>query len=396
MSLTLAHEYAQEMERGRGFPPVEVVAENGNYWLWDGYHRKEAAELCQFSEIEANITEGVLEDAEWLALTANKTHGFRRSNEDKRRVIELAFSHTQGVNQSDNFIALHTGISQPTVSKIRHRLEMTYKLYKSEKRTGADGRTINTANIGSPKIKLPQDDNIAQALMPDVVELGLHDQRGKDLGELNKLDHEKQGQVLELMSAGEAESVTQAKRELNKLNKVEPPPIEGRYKVFYADPPWEYGNKGLDDYGHAERHYPTMTITELCALGDEIKMVAEQNAVLFLWVTSPLLEDGFKVLNAWGFKYKTSFVWDKIKHNFGHYNSVRHEFLLVCTKGSCTPEVQKLFDSVQSVERSDNHSEKPENFRAIIDTLYPSGNRIELFSRTQVDGWETWGNERNL
>jgi N6-adenosine-specific RNA methylase IME4 len=128
-------------------------------------------------------------------------------------------------------------------------------------------------------------------------------------------------------------------------------------------------------------------------MGSEIRERCLGDAVLFLWVTSPLLEECFPVIKAWGFKYKTSFVWDKIRHNYGHYNSVRHELLLVCTRGSCTPDVQKLFDSVQSIERTDKHSEKPEEFRTIIETLYPHGKRIELFARTVSNGWDTWGNE---
>jgi N6-adenosine-specific RNA methylase IME4 len=176
-------------------------------------------------------------------------------------------------------------------------------------------------------------------------------------------------------------------------DKVKKDPIisKGVYRVVYADPPWRYGDK--KEYaptGAAENHYPTMSIKELCEMSlPEI----ESNAVLFLWVTSPLLEDAFKVLNAWGFNYKTSFIWDKIKHNMGHYNSVRHEILLVCTKGSCTPDNIKLFDSVQSIERSEKHSEKPEYFREIINTLYTEGNKIELFAREQHNGWSVWGNE---
>jgi len=103
----------------------------------------------------------------------------------------------------------------------------------------------------------------------------------------------------------------------------------------------------------------------------------------------------FEVIEAWGFKYKTSFVWDKIKHNMGHYNSVRHEFLLVCTKGSCLPDNKKLFDSVLSIEKTE-HSNKPEEFRNIIDTLYIYGNRIELFARQKVDGWDSWGNDARI
>lgn len=173
-------------------------------------------------------------------------------------------------------------------------------------------------------------------------------------------------------------------------NKEQPEPLAGKYRIIYADPPWKYNDKLVDGYGPAEFHYPTMSIEELCTLS--VKDIAEDNAVLFLWVTSPLLESSFKIIHAWGFEYKTSFVWDKILHNMGHYNSVRHEFLLVCTRGSCTPDNLKLYDSVQSIERTE-HSVKPEEFRDIIDDLYPNGGRIELFSRREVVGWERWGNE---
>ncbi len=186
-------------------------------------------------------------------------------------------------------------------------------------------------------------------------------------------------------------TISQARREFNKRNKVEPPPLEGKYRVIYADPPWKYSDSGLDDYGHAESHYPPMSVNELCEM--DVEDIAENDAVLFMWVTSPFLEDVFKIIKAWGFKYKTSFVWDKVKHNFGHYNSVRHELLLICTRGSCVPDVAELYDSVQSIERSDKHSEKPREFRDIIETLYTYGNKIELFSRKDIDGWDIWGNE---
>ena len=202
-------------------------------------------------------------------------------------------------------------------------------------------------------------------------------------------------ELLDKIRSGEMK-ITEAKRELVKRNRPEAPPLPPDvFPVIYADPPWSYGNSGIigdtDNYGHVGRHYPSMTIGELCDL--PIKNMVADNAVLFMWVTSPLLAECWPVIKAWGFKYKTSFIWDKVKHNFGHYNSVRHELLLVCTRGSFTPQVNKLFDSVQSVERSDKHSEKPQEFRDIIDTIYPHGPRIELFARAGTDGWATWGNE---
>lgn len=161
-----------------------------------------------------------------------------------------------------------------------------------------------------------------------------------------------------------------------------------KYRVIYADPPWSYNDKqNIEVLGGAEKHYLTMPLDDICKL----PIPAEDNSVLFIWVTSPMLEDSFKVINAWGFKYKTSFVWDKVAHNMGHYNSVRHEFLLICTKGSCTPDVAKLFDSVVSIERTE-HSRKPKEFRDMIDTLYPIGNRLEMFAREAPEGWDVWGN----
>jgi len=187
-------------------------------------------------------------------------------------------------------------------------------------------------------------------------------------------------------------SVRELRTQIKEAKRPEPVPIpDGIYRVIYADPPWSYGDKLIDGYGAAEHHYDSMIIKELC---DMPFPETEENAVLFLWVTSPLLKECFEVIEAWGFAYKASFVWDKIKHNYGHYNSVRHELLLVCTKGSCLPEIKELYDSVVSIDRSEIHSEKPEYFRTIIDNLYPTGNRIELFARKNSDNnWESWGDE---
>ena len=215
------------------------------------------------------------------------------------------------------------------------------------------------------------------------------DLTAKDVRRVASMDPESQKIILDKVFTGEAKGVVDARRLLRKEEAKVAPPLEGKYRVIYADPPWKYGDERDGSTTGATDHYPTMSIAELCDL--PILDITEDSAVLFLWTTSPLLEDSFKVINAWGFKYKSSFVWDKVKHNMGHYNSVRHEFLLICTRGSCTPDVVKLFDSVQSIERTE-HSKKPEEFRAIIDTLYTHGNKIELFARQPADGWEVWGN----
>jgi N6-adenosine-specific RNA methylase IME4 len=197
------------------------------------------------------------------------------------------------------------------------------------------------------------------------------------------------------------------RKSAHKKRYVEEDMPEGRYRVLYVDPPWQYDdsgsipgpNGGSEAYGKAERHYPTMPLDKIKEL--PVKDITGRNAALFLWVPTPLLPDAIEVLAAWGFIYKTCLIWDKQAHNFGHYVSVRHEILILATHGKMVPdaEVANTINSVQSIARSDVHSEKPEEFRTIIDTLYPAvkargrNDRIELFARRAADGWDQWGNE---
>jgi N6-adenosine-specific RNA methylase IME4 len=135
-----------------------------------------------------------------------------------------------------------------------------------------------------------------------------------------------------------------------------------------------------------------MSIAELCDL--RVRDLATDDAVMFLWVTMPLLEECFEVVRAWGFEYKTAIIWDKVAPLFGHYVSSRAELLLICTRGSCQPDVLDQIDNVVTLEKSAVHSQKPERFREIIDLLYPHGPRIELFARGEVpEPWAAWGNE---
>src|SRR5262249_21823863 len=94
---------------------------------------------------------------------------------------------------------------------------------------------------------------------------------------------------------------------------TEAPVEQVKYRIVYADPPWDYGAHLQPDYQTEQRdHYPVMPLEAICA--EQVDEWTEDNAVLFLWVTSPILEKAFSVIKAWGFEYKSSFVWDKINH----------------------------------------------------------------------------------
>lgn len=172
--------------------------------------------------------------------------------------------------------------------------------------------------------------------------------------------------------------------------------LEGRYRVIYADPPWLYNDRPPSESG-AQAHNPGMTIDALCGL--PVASHAHSDAVLFLWCTAPMLLQApgpREVIAAWGFQPKTGMVWDKVRHNWGHYVSIRHEHLIIATRGSCTPDrPTPMIDSVWTERQDDEHPTKPESFRQHIERLY-DGPYLELFGRKPVPGWTVFGNDAAL
>ncbi len=177
---------------------------------------------------------------------------------------------------------------------------------------------------------------------------------------------------------------------------------KGKYQVIYADPPWEYDvDLSSGATRSPENNYPVMGLEELVKFGEGVQELANKDCILFLWITAPKLNWMMDILNAWGFEYKTNLIWDKVKPNMGHYSSVRHEILTIAGRGTCSPTCDgktiQSIDSVQSIEKSARHSEKPNEFIRIIEKLYPDKKKIELFARNKEKrtGWSYWGQEAN-
>ena len=176
-----------------------------------------------------------------------------------------------------------------------------------------------------------------------------------------------------------------------------------KYNIIYADPPWEYKQSGskTNSRGMAKQHYSTMSTKEICNL--PIRKIATDDSLLFLWATFPNIGEALKVMEAWGFKYKTAaFVWikknrksDSLFWGMGAYTRANAE---VCLLGisSKTKAKQVVKDNgVHQVIESkiEEHSKKPDEVRNRIIKLCGDLPRIELFARQQVDGWDCWGNE---
>jgi N6-adenosine-specific RNA methylase IME4 len=204
-------------------------------------------------------------------------------------------------------------------------------------------------------------------------------------------------EILEIAKRLRAEKMEQRRAErLEKLATIAqgngPLPTDRKYPVLYVDPPWTF-----DVFSEAgqekapENHYPCMSLTDICAL--PIPELATDDAILFLWATVPHMFESAKVLEAWGFEYKSSFVWVKDKIGCGYYNRNQHEVLLVATRGNIPAPAPS--DRVPSVVHADRgrHSEKPDRFYDIIEGYYPSLPRIELFAREARPGWAFWGNQ---
>jgi N6-adenosine-specific RNA methylase IME4/ParB-like chromosome segregation protein Spo0J len=167
---------------------------------------------------------------------------------------------------------------------------------------------------------------------------------------------------------------------------------ETKYPVIYADPPWRYENPPMGGTNRSiENHYPTMSLEEICAM--PVGELAADDAMLYLWATAPKLAECMKVIEAWGFEYRTNLVWDKELIGMGYHARNQHEILLVAKRGEIPPpEAGKQSSSVHR-ERRTEHSAKPIFYYEMIEAAYPGLPKIELFCRSPREGWAVWGNQ---
>ena len=174
--------------------------------------------------------------------------------------------------------------------------------------------------------------------------------------------------------------------------------MDKKYEVIYADPPWQYKVYSKKGAGRsAESHYPTMSIGDICAL--PVADIAAKDCALFMWITFPNLLDAIRVIEAWGFTYKTvAFVWvkqnrvaDSLFWGMGYWTRANAEVCVIATKGS----PKRMDAGVHQVIMShiEEHSKKPQEARDRIIRLMGDVPRIELFARQKTQGWDTWGNE---
>lgn len=168
-----------------------------------------------------------------------------------------------------------------------------------------------------------------------------------------------------------------------------------KYSVIYADPPWKF-NAGKNR--NVSNHYQTMAEREIETI--PVNRIAEKNSVLLMWTTAPCFPQALKLIEAWGFKYKTIiFTWikqckksEKLFTGMGFYTRSNAEFCILASRGASLPRISRSVHSV-IISHVEEHSKKPAEARERIVKLFGDVPRIELFARERVSGWDAWGNE---
>jgi len=183
---------------------------------------------------------------------------------------------------------------------------------------------------------------------------------------------------------------------------------KNKYQIIYADPPWSYNSRMALGKGakrsSSEDYYDVMTIDDICNL--PVKDITDANSILFMWVTMPKIIEANKVIESWGFEYKTcAFTWVKRNKIFsqkryeergiddfmgqGRWTRGNSELCLLATKGS----LKRLSAKVRQIVHTpiQEHSRKPNEVRDRIIELVGDLPRIELFARQEVKGWDSLG-----
>ena len=357
-----------------------VWPKDGDLILVDGHNRYRIAKQHDIPfEIKEKHFNDLDEVLEWVdfnqlgrrnLIDEQRSYVLGRLYERRKKIKELnlkkgpkgqfVLSGNLGINATAKEIAKQSGVNEKTV---RRAADFAVAVDKVKEIDSEVANQVLRGNIKDAKTELPK---------------------------LVKKNPEKLVEVVKKISAGEGKSIKQLVVELKRREAQELPFPDGKYRVIYADPPWQYNNSGF--VTSAEEQYPTMSTEEIGNL--PVKDLADENAVLFLWATNPLLEDALKVCKAWGFDYKTNFVWVKNQHTGGFYCFGQHELLFIATKGSMLPKTGSLHSSVVNASRRE-HSRKPDEFYGIIEAMY-DGPYIELFARNKREGWNGWGVDYGL
>ncbi|WP_077960776.1 MT-A70 family methyltransferase [Ensifer adhaerens] len=218
--------------------------------------------------------------------------------------------------------------------------------------------------------------------------------KAKELVEAAEAEPEKYGKLVEDMDrTGRVDGPFRrlvVARKAEAIRRETPPlPARGPYRVIVADPPWPYDIEDDDPAFRATYLYPTMSIDQICTL--DVAALAHPDSILWLWTTNYHLRQAFEVLDAWGFEHKTMLTWAKDRMGQGFWLRGQTEHCLFAVRGKPVVELAAMSTLLRAPVR--DHSQKPEEFYALVEDLCPAPRYAELFSRHERPNWDGHGDE---
>lgn len=173
-----------------------------------------------------------------------------------------------------------------------------------------------------------------------------------------------------------------------------------RFGTVLADPPWRFQNKTGKVAPEHRRlaRYPTLSFEEIGAL--PVSEIVADTAHLYLWIPNALLPYGLKVMEQWGFEYKTNLVWYKVRKDGGpdrrgvgfYFRNVTEVILFGVRGKNARTLAPGRSQENMIISRKREHSRKPDEQYRLIESCSP-GPYLELFARGTREHWLSWGNQ---
>jgi len=339
-----------------------IVVWNGV--IVDGHNRYDIAQKhgIAFQTIEKTFVD---EEEACLWIVSNQS---ARRNLSKSQLAMIAVrlaTLPKGANQ-------HTEFSVCSQSHIAERFGISVDSIQQAKRVCSDGAA-----------------ELIEAMKMGIIPVG-------EGSKLTRLPGDSQREIVETIVTGKAASVPEAIRvkkkakreaEIDEMRKQVVTMPTGNFSCIVIDPPWNYGAKYCPDYYRGANPYPEMTREELI----NMPIVSADDCIMFLWTTQRFIWDAKELLDHWGFKYRSTIIWDKESMGLGTFLRQQCEFCLIGLKGKpLLNNPHNIRDIIR--ERGREHSRKPEAFYELVNTLCP-GSKVEYFARQQRAGFACFGND---
>jgi N6-adenosine-specific RNA methylase IME4 len=346
------------VEHGGARDPLVVWASKGKLTLIDGHNRYE---ICTRLELPFDVHE----------------MRFKSTDEARHWIVK---------NQ--------LGRRNLTADSFTYLLGLDYKLEKSQGK-----RNDLTCDQNDHKLKTAERLGKEHGVSPATVRRAekFYDEVEKT-PELKKAVEEKRPVIQ--VKRELKEQAREARREENRKKIAAVPEPEkadavaqAKYATIVIDPPWDWGDEGdQDQLGRSRPDYSTMSIEQLERL--DVGGLADDDCHIYLWITNRSLPKGFRLLEAWGFRYITAITWVKPHFGMGNYFRGQTEHVLFGVKGS-QPLKRKDAGTVFQADRGPaGHSSKPPAFLELVESCSP-GPFLEMFSRSARPGWVAWGENTN-